>query len=312
MKQRDQDQPILTFYGVDGKPMGDYTINWDTTHVWFASASQASVGFFGLENPNRLQSKGNHYPYGEQKGAYPPSFATYTRDTFTNLDYAVNRYYSATSGRFISPDPYQASGGPTDPGSWNRYSYVQGDPVNYHDPAGLMQEVPTFRITVTALSGSMGGMSEIDWALARMYWRPNDMPGGTGGASQESYDHPQVSRADAIDKGLSTAFDCLVTATRDHFGDTVAHGALTVLGAPMHKGWLPPFRVIGPNPATSILSSVGNFIRIAVPRVANTANLLRAVGRISGPVGALLLAYDIATIAMDTWDCYSKRLAEQP
>ena len=35
------------------------------------------------------------------------------------------------------PDPYRASGGPADPGSWNRYSYVQGDPVNFRDPTGL-------------------------------------------------------------------------------------------------------------------------------------------------------------------------------
>jgi hypothetical protein len=37
----------------------------------------------------------------------------------------------------MSPDPYKASAGRRDPGSWNRYSYVQGDPVNYGDPGGL-------------------------------------------------------------------------------------------------------------------------------------------------------------------------------
>jgi hypothetical protein len=29
-----------------------------------------------------------------------------------------------------------ASGGPTDPGSWNRYSYTRGDPANRYDPSG--------------------------------------------------------------------------------------------------------------------------------------------------------------------------------
>src|SRR6266446_11006560 len=29
------------------------------------------------------------------------------------------------------------SGGPADPQSWNRYAYVQGDPVNNIDPYGL-------------------------------------------------------------------------------------------------------------------------------------------------------------------------------
>ena len=40
-------------------------------------------------------------------------------------------------GRFTSPDPYKASAGAGDPGSWNRYAYVQNDPVNNGDPSGL-------------------------------------------------------------------------------------------------------------------------------------------------------------------------------
>ncbi|MCC7157241.1 MAG: RHS repeat-associated core domain-containing protein [Bryobacterales bacterium] len=60
------------------------------------------------------------------------------------LRLVINRYYSATTGRFLSPDPYQASGGPADPGSWNRYSYVQGDPVNWFDPSGLQRQAPIF------------------------------------------------------------------------------------------------------------------------------------------------------------------------
>ncbi len=58
------------------------------------------------------------------------------------LDYAVNRLYSSMFGRFTSPDPYQASGGPGDPESWNRYPYVKGDPVGFFDPAGLQARAP--------------------------------------------------------------------------------------------------------------------------------------------------------------------------
>ena len=36
----------------------------------------------------------------------------------------------------MTPDPYAASGGPSDPGSWNRYAYTRGDPVNRYDPEG--------------------------------------------------------------------------------------------------------------------------------------------------------------------------------
>jgi len=50
------------------------------------------------------------------------------------------RYYASVYGRFTSPDPYHASAGPGDPGSWNRYAYVQGDPVNFRDRKGLARE----------------------------------------------------------------------------------------------------------------------------------------------------------------------------
>jgi RHS repeat-associated protein len=69
-------------------------------------------------------------------------FGTYLRSDQTGLDYAVNRWYSNTQGRFMGADPYQASGGAADPGSWNRYGYVQGDPVNWIDPHGLMLRRP--------------------------------------------------------------------------------------------------------------------------------------------------------------------------
>jgi RHS repeat-associated protein len=47
------------------------------------------------------------------------------------------RFYGSTYGRFNSPDPYMASGGPQSPASWNRYSYTRGDPVNRVDRRGL-------------------------------------------------------------------------------------------------------------------------------------------------------------------------------
>ena len=58
------------------------------------------------------------------------------------LDYARNRYYSSTLGRFMTADPYMNSAGPADPGSWNRYTYTRGDPVNRFDPGGLGDEDP--------------------------------------------------------------------------------------------------------------------------------------------------------------------------
>jgi len=82
------------------------------------------------------------YPYGVE---YTPQtvndrekYATYTRDSVTGLDYAMNRYYSSQWGRFLSPDPSGGSVAPGNPQSWNRYGYAANDPANRADPTGLL------------------------------------------------------------------------------------------------------------------------------------------------------------------------------
>jgi RHS repeat-associated protein len=58
-------------------------------------------------------------------------------------DYAQQRYYSNITGRFFSPDPSGVrAADPKNPMSWNRYAYVQGDPVNHTDRKGLYEATP--------------------------------------------------------------------------------------------------------------------------------------------------------------------------
>ncbi len=143
----------LTFYGLSGERMATYERTVSPTYteftplwvsVWFGGklveqngqvVVQDRLGSTVVHGSGRL----GYWPYGQEKpGATANSrdkFATYWRDA-TGLDYAMNRYYSG--GRFLTPDPYQASGGPGVPQSWNRYVYVENDPVNYRDPEGLL------------------------------------------------------------------------------------------------------------------------------------------------------------------------------
>jgi len=107
------------------------------TNLYFGSRMIVSRG--GIVVPNRLGSIGDYFPYGEEKQVTAQDrdkFATYYRDGNTGLDYAQNRYYANTLGRFTSPDAGTGSK-PVDPGSWNKYVYTQGDPVNFNDPSGL-------------------------------------------------------------------------------------------------------------------------------------------------------------------------------
>ena len=100
---------------------------------------------------SRNGAAADYFPYGEEKiaSANPAEkFGTYLRDA-TGLDYANQRYFGSAHGRFLSSDPYRASGGTSDPGSWNRFAYTRADPINRFDPSGLEDEIPTFSVTIT-------------------------------------------------------------------------------------------------------------------------------------------------------------------
>ncbi len=137
------------FYGVDGRKLGTYSLTLNGSQLT-ATTTQTAVLFGGKRVavngvafvPDRLGSntQGKYFPYGEDRGTPIANdqvkYATYTRDSATGLDYGDQRYYSNQFGRFMSPDPYKASGGPSDPQSWNRYAYTRGDPITYSDPTG--------------------------------------------------------------------------------------------------------------------------------------------------------------------------------
>ena len=102
-------------------------------------------------------SRHDYMPFGEELGAgvggrttamgfsnsgdnNRKKFTLYERDTETALDFAQARYYSATQGRFTSPDPLMSSAEPSDPQSWNRYAYVGNNPLKLIDPSGMSSQ----------------------------------------------------------------------------------------------------------------------------------------------------------------------------
>jgi len=78
---------------------------------------------YGLELP----------PYVNQS-ANTHQFTGHERDLTSGFDYMHFRYFGSTMGRFCKPD--NISGKLANPQSWNRYSYVVGNPVNFNDPTG--------------------------------------------------------------------------------------------------------------------------------------------------------------------------------
>jgi len=96
-----------------------------------------------------------YFPWGEERTTTTQNrdkFATYHRDS-TGLDYALNRYYSSSHGRFLTPDPYNSPDALANPQEWNRYPYVAGDPVNNIDPSG--------EFIVPVFSGMIGWLGRL-------------------------------------------------------------------------------------------------------------------------------------------------------
>jgi len=95
----------------------------------------------------------DYWPYGElvvlpgaAENAEQMSFTGHERDlgittpgaTVQNddLDYMHARYYKPIWGRFLSVDPVLSQRALGQPQAWNRYSYVQGNPMRAIDPNG--------------------------------------------------------------------------------------------------------------------------------------------------------------------------------
>jgi RHS repeat-associated protein len=79
-------------------------------------------------------------PYGESydpSGTADVSFTGQNPDTVSWLDDFMFREYNPVQGRWMSPDPAGfAAVDITRPQTWNRYAYVENNPLSYIDPDG--------------------------------------------------------------------------------------------------------------------------------------------------------------------------------
>jgi RHS repeat-associated protein len=117
----------------------------------------------------------------------PKKFTTYERDN-NGTDEAMFRRYNRWQSRFDQPDPYDGSYDATDPQSFNRYAYVQGDPVNFIDPSGLRWQIAE---TCSVIDGDRS------CRIVGVYWIDDPDPfsdhyggrnwsGGSGGGERQN------------------------------------------------------------------------------------------------------------------------------
>jgi RHS repeat-associated protein len=91
------------------------------------------------DNAGTLELTCQNLPFGDTSAQCAPAteqfYTGYERDTESGNDYAQARYYASSMGRFISPDD-ASDQNPSNPQSWNLYSYVRNNPVIHTDPDG--------------------------------------------------------------------------------------------------------------------------------------------------------------------------------
>ena len=160
----------VTFWS-GSKKLGAWALSWNGNQL-IATMTESNTYFggkliknaTGYVSADRLGSIGKFYPYGQEKPSATTNgtekYTGYLRDSETGLDYAINRYESPGTGRFLTPDPSRGSVSVRDPGSWNRYAYVGGDPVNRIDPSGMEECPPGTTLCIMPSGG--GGPSVSD------------------------------------------------------------------------------------------------------------------------------------------------------
>jgi RHS repeat-associated protein len=104
---------------------------------WLGSSRLTSTA----TQPTSMYSSTAYAPFGEQyatAGTADASFTGQDQDTVSSLYDFPARRQSPSQGRWISPDPAgRHAANPANPQSWNRYAYVQNNPLALIDPLGL-------------------------------------------------------------------------------------------------------------------------------------------------------------------------------
>jgi RHS repeat-associated protein len=145
MKKTVGSETTFYFYGVSGLLCEFTTANTGATaagstdRITYRTSEKLGSAVLIMSAAGTVIENNRTLPYGEAwlpevASTNDKKFTTYQRDQESGLDYAMNRFYGNTNGRFNSPD--KAAPEAWMPLTLNRYLYTIADPINHTDPDG--------------------------------------------------------------------------------------------------------------------------------------------------------------------------------
>jgi RHS repeat-associated protein len=326
-------------YDAFGQMAAEYSLGAQSppcTTCYIATDHLGSTRLVTDQNAN-VVGRHDYLPFGEEiaanAGGRDGTFGTQDfvnqkftgqeRDVETGLDFFQARYFSAALGRFASPDAPILDQDPSNPQSWNLYTYVRNNPLSFVDPDGhtcvtatgepVAPDYPDVKWdnndgygcqTVVNVYGGYIDPIRAALSLSNILQLP----------AQDSTQPDRTSppkngtkQSDGLD--WTKIGSCLASSTANHYGLTEATGVSGLLALPIPKAIVPPYKVIG-TPTTNILSILGRYVDISIPSITiagrTSGNLLRVAGRANPYVFAGLLAIDAGVIGYNTYNCYQQ------
>lgn len=178
-------------YDAMNKLVAEYSTNAGTGSggVQYVFADKQGSTRLVTRGSGEVVSRQDYQPFGEELGAVGmrsadlfyggaisarQKYAGMEKDEASGMSHTLWRKYDGMSGRWTSPDPYGGSMTVADPQSFNRYTYVNNDPLNLTDPTGLVYQVKAEHGWSEVSDFWYGGG---EWRT-RMFW--NSL-GGQGG-----------------------------------------------------------------------------------------------------------------------------------
>ncbi|TGK04889.1 hypothetical protein EHO59_08520 [Leptospira semungkisensis] len=140
----DQDNLLRSINNVYLNGVRIAALNEEGTTAYFLTDQVDSVSHV-LDEGGHTLTQTQYEPYGEtlvQRGNldFAPKYNSQELDKETNFYFYNARYYDPQIARFTSADTVIPNGGAITQ-SWNRFSYVAGNPIRYKDPTGHEKEI---------------------------------------------------------------------------------------------------------------------------------------------------------------------------